>query len=91
MSLKVAIIGITGVGKSQLIDRLEGKQYDRCYNLTDQYDIRNVCYGDTNIEFRDFAGTQYYMTDNDLFFDLDVLLLMVDDSKISYKEGKSSY
>jgi predicted GTPase len=85
MSLKVAIIGNTGVGKSQLIDRLEGKPYDWCYNVTDQYDIRNICYGDTNIEFRDFAGTQSYVTDNDLFFDIDVLLLMVDDSNTSYK------
>jgi small GTP-binding protein len=90
MSLKVAIIGTTGVGKSQLIDRLEGKSYDRCYNVTDQYDIRNICYRDTDIEFRDFAGTQYYMTDNDLFYDLDVLILMVDDTKISYKNGKNA-
>jgi small GTP-binding protein len=90
MSLKVAIIGTTGVGKSQLIDRLEGKSYDHCYNVTDQYDIRNICYRGTNIEFRDFAGTQYYVTDNDLFFDLDVLILMIDDTKISYKNGKNA-
>jgi small GTP-binding protein len=90
MSLKVAIVGTTGVGKTQFIDRIEGKQFDRCYNLTEQYDIRNVCYGDVDIEFRDFAGTQYYMTDNDLFFDLDVLILMVDDTKFSYKNGKKA-
>ena len=85
MSLKVAIIGTAGVGKTQLIDRLEGKSYDCCYNVTDQYDVRNICYRDTNIEFRDFAGTQSSTTDNDLFFDIDVLLLMVDDTNISYK------
>jgi len=90
MSLKVAIVGTTGVGKTQFIDRLEGKPFDRCYNLTDQYDIRNICYGDVDIEFRDFAGTQYYMTDNDLFYDLDILILMVDDTKISYKNGKNA-
>ncbi len=89
MSLKVAIVGTTGVGKTQFIDRLEGKPFDRCY-VTDQYDIRNICYRDTDIEFRDFAGTQYYMTDNDLFYDLDVLILMVDDTKISYKNGKNA-
>jgi predicted GTPase len=30
------------------------------------------------------------MTDNDLFYDLDVLILMVDDTKISYKNGKNA-
>jgi GTPase SAR1 family protein len=85
MSLKVAIIGTTGVGKTQFIERLEGKPFVRCYNVTEQYDIRNICYQGTDIEFRDFAGTQSYITDNDLFFNLDVLLLMVDDTKISYE------
>ena len=88
MSLNVAIVGTTGVGKTQFIDRLQGKRFNRSYKVTNQYDVRKVCYRHTNIEFRDFAGTQSYFTDNDLFFDLDVLLLMVDDSEISYKNGK---
>jgi small GTP-binding protein len=90
MSLTIAIVGTTGVGKTQFIDRLEGKPFDRCYNVTDQYTIRRISYRETEIEFRDFAGTQYYMTDNDYFFDLDVLILMVDDTKISYKNGKKA-
>ena len=63
MSLKVAIVGNTGVGKTQFIDRLEEKPFDRCYNVTDKYAIRNIRYRDTDIEFRDFTGTQYYNTD----------------------------
>jgi small GTP-binding protein len=90
MSLKVAIVGTTGVGKTQFIDRLEGKPFDRCYNVTDQYSIRNIRYMETDIKFRDFAGTQSYTTDNDLFINLDVLILMVDDTKISYKNGKNA-
>jgi small GTP-binding protein len=90
MSLKIGIVGTSGVGKTQFIDRLEGKKFDRCYNLTDQYDIRNICYRDKDIQFRDFAGTQYYMTDNDLFFDLDVLIFMVDNTEISYKNGRKA-
>jgi small GTP-binding protein len=88
MSFKIGIVGTTGVGKTQFIDRLEGKPYDRCYNVTDQYNIRNICYGGKNIEFRDFAGTQSYITTNDLFIGLDVLLLLVDDTKTSYKNGR---
>jgi len=75
MSLKVAIVGTTGVGKTQFIDRLEGKAFDKCYNVTDQYAIRRIRYRDT---------------DNDLFINLDVLILMVDDSKISYRNGKKA-
>lgn len=82
MSLKVAIVGTTGVGKTQFIDRLEGKAFDKCYNVTDQYAIRRIRYRDTDIQFHDFAGTQYYNTD--------VLILMVDDSKISYRNGKKA-
>ena len=90
MSFKIGIVGTAGVGKTQFIDRLEGKRFDRCYRATDQYDIRMIRYGETDIQFHDFAGTQYYVTDNDLFFDLDVLILMVDDTKISYKNGKEA-
>jgi small GTP-binding protein len=90
MSFKIGIIGTAGVGKTQFIDRLEGKAFDRRYIMTDQYKIRRILCGETDIEFHDFAGTQYYRTDNDLFFDLDVLILMVDDSKISYKNGKKA-
>lgn len=90
MSLKVAIVGTTGVGKTQFIDRLEEKPFDRCYNVTEQYTIRRIRYRDTDIEFRDFTGTQYYNTDNDLFSNLDVLILMVDDSNISYENGKKA-
>jgi len=90
MSFKIGIVGITGVGKTQFIDRLEGKAFDTHYSMTDQYEIRWIRHGKTDIEFRDFAGTQYFRTDNDLFFDLDVLILMVDDSKISYKNGKKA-
>ena len=87
MSFKIGIVGTTGVGKTQFIDRLEGHTFCICYKVTDQYDVRRILYRDKDIEFRDFAGT-YYNTDNDLFIDLDVLLLMVDDSKISYTRGK---
>jgi len=87
-SFKIGIVGTAGVGKTQFIDALEGKRFDRCYKLTDQYDIREIRYRDKDIQFRDFAGTQYYITDNDLFFDLDVLILMVDNSKSSYTRGK---
>jgi small GTP-binding protein len=90
MSLKIGIVGTTGVGKTQFIDRLEGKQFDRCYNVTDQYDVRRIRYRDKDIEFCDFAGTQYYMTDNDLFFDLDALIFMVDNTEISYKNGRKA-
>jgi len=90
MSLKIGIVGTAGVGKTQFIDRLSTNTFDRCYNPTDQYDIRNICYRDKDIEFRDFAGTQYYMTDNDLFFDLDVLIFMVDNTEISYKNGRKA-
>jgi GTPase SAR1 family protein len=87
MSFKVGIVGTAGVGKTQFIDRLEGKRFNRCYNATEQYDIRRVLYGETDIQFHDFAGS-YFITDNDLFIGLDVLLLMVDDTKISYTRGK---
>jgi small GTP-binding protein len=88
MSFKIGIVGTAGVGKTQFIDRLEGKAFDRRYNMTDQYEIRRILYGETDIEFCDFGGTQYYKTDNDLFIGLDALVLMVDDSKISYINGK---
>lgn len=90
MSLKVGIIGTAAVGKTHFIDRLENKKFARCYIATAQYDIRNVSYKDVNIEFRDFGGCYYIpSTSNDLFIDLDVLLLMIDDSKISYTDGKN--
>jgi GTPase SAR1 family protein len=87
MSFKIGIVGTAGVGKTQFIDRLEGKRFDRHYNVTEQYDIRRFRYKETDIQFHDFAGT-YFITDNDLFIGLDVLLLMVDDTKISYTRGK---
>jgi small GTP-binding protein len=88
MSFKIGIVGTNGVGKTQFIDRLEGNRFNSCYKVTSQYDIRKLRYGDKDIEFRDFAGTSYYNnTNNDLFIDLDVLLLMFDDVK-SYKRGK---
>lgn len=87
MSFKIGIVGTTGVGKTQFIDSLEGHTFCVCYNVTNQYDVRRIRYMDTDIQFRDFAGT-YYNTSNDLFIGLDVLLLMVDDSKISYTKGK---
>jgi GTPase SAR1 family protein len=90
MSLTIAIFGTAGVGKTKFIDRIEGKSFDRCYRATDQYDIRKICYRDVDIEFRDFAGTQYYNTDNDLFFDLDVLIFMVDNTEISYMNGRKA-
>ena len=90
MSFKIGIVGTAGVGKTQFIDKLKGNGFDRCYNVTDQYEIREIRYGNTDIEFRDFAGTQYYKTDNDLYIGLHVLILMVDDSKISYKNGKKT-
>jgi len=88
MSFKIGIVGTTGVGKTQFIDRLQGNRFNSFYKVTSQYDIRKLRYGDKDIEFRDFAGTSYYNnTNNDLFIDLDVLLLMFDDVK-SYKRGK---
>jgi small GTP-binding protein len=89
MSFKIGIVGTAGVGKTQFIDRLEGKQFDCYYNVTNQYNIRRIYYKERDIQFHDFAGT-YYNTDNDLFIGLDVLILMVDDSKISYKNGKKA-
>ena len=90
MSLKVGIVGTAAVGKTHFINRLENKKFVRCYIATAQYDIRNVSYKDVDIEFRDFGGCHYIpSTSNDLFIDLDVLLLMIDDSKISYTNGKN--
>jgi len=80
-------IGTAGVGKTQFINRLQGNRFNSCYKVTSQYDIRNLRYGDKDIEFYDFAGTLYNNTNNDLFIDLDVLLLMFDDIN-SYKRGK---
>ena len=74
----------------ELYEKNDGKAFDKCYNVTDQYAIRRIRYRDTDIQFHDFAGTQYYNTDNDLFINLDVLILMVDDSKISYRNGKKA-
>jgi len=88
MSFTIGIVGTAGVGKTRFIDRLDGNEFDSSYKATDQYEIRRLYYRNIDIEFRDFAGTQYYKTDNDLFFDLDVLLLMVDEFKISYINGR---
>jgi len=88
MCLRIGIVGTAGVGKTRFIDRIETKGFDRRYTMTDQYEIRRIYYRDTYIEFRDFAGTQYYNTDNDLLIDLDLLILMVDEFKISYTNGK---
>jgi len=88
MSIKVGIIGIAGVGKTQFIDKLEGK---KCYSYLPTFDtvIRMFRYSENkNIEFRDFSGIQYYKTDDEYFNNLDVLLLMVDNRHISYINGK---
>lgn len=87
MSFKIGIVGTTGVGKTQFIDNLEGNTFCVCYKVTKQYDVRRILYRDKDIEFREFAGT-YWNHNNDLFIGLDVLLLMVDETKFSYSSGK---
>ena len=88
MSFTVGVFGIAGVGKTQFLDRLEGKKLN-IYRSTLDTDIREIQYGNKIIEFRDFVGLEYYDTDNEYFVGLDLLLLMVDNRYISYKNGKT--
>lgn len=90
-TIKIALIGTGGVGKTTFLKRLSDNTFDRCYNPTTGYRISLIVRGEITYEFYDFAGIEMYCgtySDPEFYEIFDYVFLMVDkNSRMSHKHG----
>ena len=90
INIKIALIGSSCVGKTTFLKRLSNNNFERSYVKTESYNISIIIRDNITYEFYDFAGDELYchVYDTEFYEIFDVVFLMVDNSRISYKNGK---
>jgi small GTP-binding protein len=59
-NIKIALIGVGGVGKTTFLKRLSDNKFNRSYHPTTGYDIINIVRDNITYEFYDFSGQEMY-------------------------------
>lgn len=92
VNIKIALIGISGVGKTTFLKRLLDNSFNRCYFATSGYDISEIVRDNITYEFYDFAGQEMYcgVYNNAKFYEIfDFIFVMFDkNSRLSHKNGR---
>ena len=93
VTIKIALIGVGGVGKTTFLKRLSDNSFNRQYRATTGYDISSIVRDNITYEFYDFAGQEMYsgVCNNPGFYEIfDLIFLIVDkNSLVSHKHGLS--
>jgi len=91
--IKVALIGHQGVGKTCLLERLTTGKFNRQYKATERYDICKYKHDYLRkFVFYDFSGVERYAyQDYEDFIYFDIIVLMIDYTRMSYTDGKKWY
>ena len=86
MKLNVGVMGASGVGKTNLINRILDQPFEKKYNQTQGIEITES----ETFKFFDFAGQEMYGDfDQEIIDSLDICIVMYDvTSKISKKQIK---
>jgi GTPase SAR1 family protein len=95
--IRVGLLGLSGVGKTNFLNTIKG-QYKRnymyiatCDSYLSPFNTYEIKYKEKKIIFHDFSGTERYMEypfESPEFHNFDIVALMIDNTKISYTEGK---
>ena len=92
VNIKIALIGVGGVGKTTFLQRLSKNSFNRNYFATSGYDISRIVRDNITYEFFDFAGQEMYSgtySDPEFYEIFDFIFVMVDkNSHISHKHGR---
>jgi len=93
VNLKIALIGVGGVGKTTFLQRLSNNTFNRNYFPSIGYDLTYIVRDNITYEFYDFAGQEMYsgIYDNNGFYEMfNLIFLMIDkNSRVSHKHGIS--
>lgn len=91
-NIKIALIGVGGVGKTTFLKRLSSNKFNRNYNATTGYEIIEIFRDNITYEFYDFAGQEMYCGtyNNPEFLEIfDCIFVMVDkNSRSTQKHGR---
>lgn len=91
VTIRIALIGVGGVGKTTFLKRLTDNSFNRQYRATTGYNISRIVRDNITYEFYDFAGQEMYsgIYSNPGFYEIfDLIFLMVDkNSRVSHKHG----
>ena len=89
--IKVALIGHQGVGKTCFLERLTTGKFNKQYKATEGYYVYHKYEYKHYLRkfvFYDFPGIERYAYQGGDYVDFDIIALMIDDSRLSYTEGK---
>ena len=90
--IKIALIGVGGVGKTTFLKRLSDNKFNRSYHATTGYSIIEIVRENITYEFYDFAGQEMYCGtyNNPEFLEIfDCIFVMVDkNSRSTQKHGR---
>ena len=91
VNIKIALIGVGGVGKTTFLQRLSKNSFNRNYFPTSGYGISQIVRDNITYEFFDFAGQEMYSgiyTDPEFYEIFDFIFVMVDKNiRMSHKHG----
>jgi small GTP-binding protein len=92
VNIKIALIGVGGVGKTTFLKRLLNNSFNIQYRATTGYDITKIIRDNITYEFYDFAGQEIYSgvyNDPGFYGIFNLIFVMVDkNSRMSHKHGR---